>query len=162
MSLKKQIFEIEAERVLGTGDPKRLPQIAVESLVKGIESKALVELAGIIPPPTSWAEVDEVWTRLLTELNIKSPTEQEALTLIILPRAQKAAVDYFSGGQSAGDLLKKLDNLASKYHYPDFLKTFPSLASAWSYSEEEKDDKGLEKIKERLEGELRNLIALKK
>jgi hypothetical protein len=100
---------VAARLVLGLSGPEDLPGVAEEALNDGVDTPALGRLAG-----TSTAEHDEaraLFRRVLSELQLETPTPRDAVFLLARATAQQIVdkdLAPYTGARRIWDLTRHL------------------------------------------------------
>lgn len=151
------IQRIEALRVLGCTTAEKMPDVAIEAIEAGLDSKHLVEIAGLNKP--AWRDLEPLWKAMLAELKLSPLSEIQATHIVVLPEAQAIARQFQSEALDVFSTLVALESLNFKYGHRRFLEHFCVLHDTWAYFVETYPDE-LSELKSEFLDEVKKLLAI--
>jgi hypothetical protein len=157
---ENELMWIESLRILDRKRPNSLPEVMYKFLESGIESPAVIELAGIFPPPTAWADVLPLWQRVLADFGIPPIGDEKAALYLGVPEAKRIGAKFLAGETDYAATIHALEELNFRYGHRDYLHDFCILCSYLDYALETKDTKRLAEIERELIDTVRKLVAL--
>jgi hypothetical protein len=152
-------FVASAARILLKQDaPEELPRIAIHALEQGLESSALIELAGMNAP--LWRDTEEVFRAALRELGLPALTEAHAVHILALPIARDLAERFLGGRCSTAEAIERLNELHSTYAHRGFMNDVCALCDEYACSEKETGPEWRDQFDARLRAALEGILGI--